>query len=222
MLSISGAALAKLAATASVVALAPIPVVLVLVLLVHSERPRSASIAYLSGRLLALTAVTVAFLRVPEFFDAIVGPAPPWTDWSMLAVGVALIGLGWWVWRRRNDIGRRPCRQSRVGRLSPPVSAAIGILPTMANPKVIAASAAAGGQIGNLDLSAIGTAAAVGCYAVVASSTIAAPIAAYLVVGPQIGPQLDRIRSWVHRRQRAVTALAAIALGVAALMYGFA
>jgi hypothetical protein len=92
----------------------------------------------------------------------------------------------------------------------------------MANPKVIAASAAAGVQIGTLDLSAIGTAAAVACYVVVASSTIAVPIAAYIVVGPQIDPQLDRIRSWVHRRQRAVTALAAISLGVAALMYGFA
>lgn len=214
--------LTKLAATASVVALSPIPVVLVLVLLVHSERPRSASIAYLSGRMLALTAVTVAFLQAPELVNALVGPSPPWTDWPVFALGVVLIGLGWWIWRRRHQVGGPTRWQSRVGRLTPSVSAVIGILPTMANPKVLAASAAAGVQIGTLDLSAVGTATAVSYYAVLASSTIAAPIAAYLVVGPRIEPQLDRIRSWVHRRQRTVTALALISFGVAALVYGFA
>lgn len=222
MLSVSGTVLTKLAATASVVALSPIPVVLVLVLLVHSERPRSASIAYLFGRLLALTAVTFVFLRLPEFFEPLLGPAPPWADWPVLAFGLVLIGLGWWIWLRRHEVGGRPRWQSQVGRLTPSVSAAIGILPTMANPKVLAASAAAGVQIGTLDLSAIGTAAAVGYYAVLASSSIAAPVAAYLVVGSRIDPQLDRIRTWLHHRQRAVTALALISFGVAALLYGFA
>lgn len=222
MLSAPGVMLTKLGATASVIALSPMPVALVSVLLVHSERPRSASIAYLSGRMLALTAVTVAFLQAPELFDALVGPSPPWTDWPMLALGVVLIGLGWWIWSRRHHVGGATWWQSRVGRLTPSVSAAIGILPTLANPKVLAASAAAGVQIGALDLSILGTAGAVGCYAAVASSTVAAPIAAYLVLGPRIDPQLDRIRSWVHRRQRTVTALALISFGVAALVYGFA
>ncbi len=196
--------------------------VLVLVLLVHSERPRSASLAYLLGRLLALTSLTAVFVHVPRFFDTLIGPAPPWTDWPVLAMGAALIGLGGWIWRRRNEVAGPSRWENQVSRLTPTVSAAIGILPTMANPKVLASSAAAGVQIGALDLTAVGTAVAVAYYAVLASSTIAAPIAAYLVVGPRIDPQLDRIRSWIHHRQRAVTAMALLTAGLAALLYGFA
>lgn len=222
MLSLSDAVLSKLAVSAFVVALSPIPVMFVLVLLVHSERPRTASIAYLIGRLLALTTLTGVFVHVPRFPGTLIGTAPPWTDWPVLALGIALIGLGGWTWRRRNEFARPARWESRMGRVTPAVSATIGIAPTMANPKVIAASATAGVQIGALDLNALGMAAAVLYYAVLASSTIAAPIAAYLVVGPRIDPQLDRIRSWIHHRQRAVTALALLSVGVAALLYGFA
>jgi hypothetical protein len=211
-----------LAAPALVVALSPLPVVLVLVVLVHSERPRSASIAYLAGRLFALTTVTVIFVSAPRFLEAVHGPAPPWTDWVVVAFGAVTIGLGGWIWARRAQVGASPRWQSQVSRLTPAVSATVGTLPTMANPKVLAASAAAGVQIGALDLTAVGTVAAVVFFSVLASSTIAAPIAAYLAVGPRIDPQLDRIRGWLHRRQRAVTGLALLALGVAALGYGLA
>ncbi|RUP06922.1 MAG: GAP family protein [Mycobacterium sp.] len=214
--------LGTLTAPALVVALSPLPVALVLVVLVHSERPRSASIAYLAGRLLALTTVTALFVRAPRFLDALHGPVPLWADGVMLALGAAMIGLAGWIWARRGDVGAPAPWQNRVGRLTPAVSATIGTLPTMANPKVLAAGAAAGVKIGTLDLTAAGTAAAVVYFAVLASATIAAPIAAYLLLGPRIDPQLDRVRSWLHRRQRAVTALALLAAGIAVLVYGLA
>ncbi|WP_407685826.1 GAP family protein [Mycobacterium sp. HUMS_1102779] len=218
----SGLLVAKLAAPALVVALSPVPVVLALVLLVHNDRPRSSSIAYLLGRLLSLTGLTVASMRIPRVFDGLRGPAPPWTDWLVVAAGAALVAFGAWVWRRRAAAADEAGWDSRAGRITPAVAAAIGTFPMLANPKVLAASAAAGTQIAAGRLPVLGAAAAVACYAALATSTVAAPVLAYVVAGPRIDRRLEQIRRWIQRRRHAMTATTLVAGGCALVLYGFA
>ncbi|MFY2858631.1 GAP family protein [Mycobacterium sp. THU-M104] len=211
---------AKLAAPAFVVALSPVPVVLTLVLLVHNDRPRSSSIAYLLGRLVSLSALTTASMRIPRLFDSLKGPAPPWTDWLVVGIGAALVAFGAWVWRRRGRTANETGWDSRAGRITPSVAAAIGIFPMLANPKVLAASAAAGTQIATVGLPVAGTAAAVACYAALASSTVAAPVLAYVVVGPRIDPLLEQVRRWIQHRRHAMTATTLLIGGITMVLYG--
>lgn len=56
----------------------------------------------------------------------------------------------------------------------------------LANPKVLAASAAVGTEIAAFRLTAVSAVAAVAYYAVLATSTVVAPVVAYSVVGPRI------------------------------------
>ncbi len=221
MLGISGVALAQLAAPALMVALSPVPIVVALLLLLHNDRPQSSSLAYLLGRVTSLAALTTAFVRVPGLLDSLVGPAPAWTDWVVIAAGAALVALGARAWWRRYRSADQPGWEDRIGRITPALAAAIGIFPMLANPKVLAASAAAGMEIANLGSTAIGVVAAIAFYAVLANSTVAAPVLVYLVAGPRIDPQLTGIRRWIQTRRQAMTAMVLVVLGLVVLLYGF-
>lgn len=222
MFGLSGLVLAKLAAPALAVALSPGPIVVVLVLLIHNERPHAASLAYLSGRLVSLTAMAAAFIRAPRLVDGLTGPAPAWTNWLVVAAGVAFVVLGVRLWRRRAAAADTSRWEHRVGRISPVVAASIGIFPMWVNLKVLAASAAAGTVVATVRLTAVGAATAVVCYAALATSAVAAPVLAYLAAGPRIDPHLQRLRSWVQDRRHAMTASTLMVAGIATVLYGIA
>lgn len=217
----SGLVLAKLTAPALVVAISPVPIVVSLVLLIHNDRPYSSSLAYLLGRLVSLTVLTTAFMHAPRLFDDLVGPAPPWGDWVVVGVGAGLVAFGAWLWWRRAHATARTGWDGGVGTITPTVAAAIGMLPMLANPKVLAASAAVGTQIATSRLTAVDAVVAVAYYAVLATSTVAAPVVTYLVVGPRIDPHLERIRCWIQDRHRALAAITVVLVGFAVVLYGF-
>ncbi|MGD1256705.1 GAP family protein [Mycobacterium seoulense] len=220
MSALSGLVLAKLTAPALVVALSPIPVVVSLVLLVHNDRPYSSSVAYLMGRLVSLTVLATGFMQFPRLFDDLLGPAPAWADWAVMGVGVVLMSFGVWLWWRRAHGRGGPGWEGSVGTITPSAAAAIGMLPMLANPKVLAASAAVGTEIATVRMTAVGSVLAVAYYAALASSTVAAPVLAYLIVGPRIDPQLERIRRWMEHQRRALTAAAVVLIGLAVVLYG--
>jgi hypothetical protein len=220
---LTGLVLAKLTAAALVVALSPIPVVVALVLLVHNDRPHWSSLAYLFGRVISLAALTAVFIRVPRLFDGLKGPAPAWTSWLVVAAGAAFVVLGARLWRRRRAAAaKRSQWEHRVGRISPLAAASIGIFPMWTNPKILAASAAAGTEIATVRLTAVGAAVAVVFYAALASAFVAAPVLAYLAVGPRIDPHLERIRRWLAHRRHAMTASTLVVVGLATVLYGMA
>lgn len=219
---LSGLVLAKLTAPALIIALSPVPIVLVVLLLVHNAQPYSSSIAYVGGRLFSLTALTIAFVQVPTFLEGLTKPAPPWTDCVVVAVGIVLVWLGGWLWWRHTKAPRSSGWEPRVDRITPTMAAAIGMFPLLANPKVLAASAAAGTEIATVPSTMAGAVAAITYYAALANSTVVAPVVAYLIVGPRIEPRLQRIRQWIHDRHRAMTALTLVVVGLAVVAYGFA
>lgn len=206
---------------ALVVALSPVPVVVVLVLLVHNDRPYSSSVAYVLGRSVSLAALTTAFAYVPELLGILAGRWPRWADWVVVGAGAALVVLGVRLWRRRPWGMDGAGWEGRVGRISPMVAVAIGVFPMLANPKVLAASAAAGAEIASVRLTVLGTVTAIVLYAALANSTVAAPVLAYLVVGPRIDPLLDHVREWIQARRDRVTALVLVFVGGVVMVYGF-
>lgn len=217
---LSGLVAARLTAPALVIALSPVPIVVSLLLLVHNERPYTSSVAYLLGRLVSLATLTFAFMRVPRLFDVLLEPAPRWADWATMAGGVILVALGarlWWL--RRGSAGPAGWEGS-VGTITPVAAAGIGLFPMLANPKVLAASAAVGAEVA--PFSGAGAVAAVAYYAILANSTVAAPILAYVVVGPRIDARLERLRHWIQRRHREIMAVTLVIVGIAVVLYGLA
>lgn len=212
--------MAKLTAPAMVVALSPVPMVVSLVLLVHHERPYVSSVAYVAGRLVSLGVLTTAFMHVPRLFDVLLGPGPPWADWAVMVAGAVVVALGVRLWWRGARTAARSQWDSRVGRVTPLVATSMGLFPMLANPKVLAASAAVGTQIASARFTGASAVIAVAYYALLANSTVAAPILAYLVVGPDIDQRLERLRGWIQDRHRAITALTLVIVGIAVVLYG--
>lgn len=216
---LSGLELARLTAPALVIALSPVPVVVALVLLVHNDRPYISSVSYVLGRLVSLGALATAFMHVPRLFDVLVGPAPPLADWAVTVGGVLLVAVGVRLWWRGGHPAGRGW-DGKVGRITPGVAAGMGMFPMLANPKVLAASAAVGTQVASVRFTGAGAAIAVAYYALLANSTVAAPILAYFVVGPRIDSRLEGLRRWIQARHRAITALALVIVGIAVVLYG--
>ncbi|BBY39687.1 hypothetical protein MMAN_38210 [Mycobacterium mantenii] len=217
---LSGLVLAKLTAPAMVVALSPVPMVVSLVLLVHHERPYVSSVAYVAGRLVSLGALTTASMHVPRLFDVLLSPGPSWADRAVMVVGAGVVALGVRLWWRGARTADRSLRDSKAGGVTPLVATSMGLFPMPANPKVPAAGAAVGTQIASARFTGASAVIAVAYYALLANSTVAAPILAYLVVGPGIEQRLERLRGWIQDRHRAITALTLVIVGIAVVLYG--
>ena len=101
----------------------------------------------------------------------------------LIAIGGILFVIGVWVWLRRDRMTEEPVWLSRFSRLTPVGALAIGALLVVSNPKMLAASAAAGLLIGTAGVSVAVAGGAVVYYSVVASSTVAVPVLAYMAVG---------------------------------------
>ncbi len=79
---------------------------------------------------------------------------------------------------------------------------------------------AAGFAIGTAGLSTLGTTAAVAYFTMLAGSTAAVPILAYMVWAHRVDRLLERLRDWMQRRQVAITVVVLLIVGVTLLFNG--
>lgn len=200
-----------------VVAISPFSIIVAIFLVLHTDRALSNGLAFLVGRLLALAAVTAVFLQVPRLVSSLNRPVSPPV---LIAAGGILLVMGVWVWLRRDRMTEEPKWLTRFNRLTPVGALAIGALLVVSNPKMLAASAAAGLLIGTAGVSIAGASGAVVYYSVVASSTVAVPVLVYLAVGVRAEGQLTRLRQWLHRRSGLVSAVILVAIGITVLVMG--
>ena len=219
-----GSLLGEVTALAMVVALSPFSVLPAIALVVHSERPRPTGMAFICGWLAGKAAITLLFVQVPRLLHGLQGTPPHWTAWLRVAAGLLFVAAGIWYWRkhRREPVASVDAPQwlDRIKRITPVGAAAAGASLTVVNPKVVLMCAAAGFAIGTAGLSTLGTTAAVSYFTLLAGSTAAVPILAYLVWSHRVDRLLERLRDWMQRRQVAITVVVLLILGVALLFNG--
>lgn len=214
------ALLGELTALAAVVALSPFTVIPAIALVVHSDRPRPVGLAFIAGWLVGKAAITVAFLQVPQLVSKLEGPAPSWTGWLRIVLGVAAVVAGVAYWRRSKVTTENPRWVGRIKRITPLSAAVTGVALTVINIKVVAACAAAGYLIGSAPLNGAGVAAAVTFFTLAGGSTAAVPILGYAVWTHRIDRFLESFRDWMQRRQRVLTVVVLGLLGGALIYSG--
>jgi hypothetical protein len=200
-----------------VVAISPFSIIIAIFMVLHTDRALVNGFTFLVGRLLALAAATAVFLQVPRMLSSLNRPVSPLV---LIAIGGILFVIGVWVWLRRDAMTEEPAWLTRFSRLTPVGALAIGALLVVSNPKMLAASAAAGVLIGTAGVSVAGASGAVVYYSAVASSTVAVPVLAYLAVGARADDQLTRLKQWLHRRSGLVSAVILVAAGITLLFMG--
>jgi sulfite exporter TauE/SafE len=110
--------LTKLIPLGLVIALSPITVIPA-VLVLHAPRPRPASLAFLTGWVLGLVALTAAFGGASDLLGGLQQAPPRWASWVRVVLGSALIAFGIYTWFTRQRHRKTPGWLRSFSKLSP-------------------------------------------------------------------------------------------------------
>lgn len=213
-----GSVLAELIPLALVVALSPLSIIPA-VLVLHTPRPRPTGLAFLTGWLVGLAALTTIFVGVSSMLGGL-NEAPTWASWLRIVVGAALIIFGVYRFLTRAKSEHMPGWMTKLSTLTPAKAGAAGAVLTVVNPKVLFICAAAGLAIGSAGLGQPGVWAAGLYYVVAAGSTVALPILAYAVSGERLDPALNRLKDWMERNHAVLVAAILVVIGLLVLYKG--
>jgi threonine/homoserine/homoserine lactone efflux protein len=214
-----GSELTELIPLALVVALSPLSIIPA-VLILHTARPRPTGLAYLTGWVVGLAALTAIFIGISGLLGGMGGKPPSWASWLRIVVGAALIAFGAFRWLTRHSKPHQIPGTRHITEAGPGKALAIGVLLTVANPKVLFICAAAGLAIGTAGLDGHDPWVAGIFYVVVAASTVALPILAYAASGDRADPTLAKVRAWMEKHNSALVAAILLVIGLLVLYKG--
>jgi threonine/homoserine/homoserine lactone efflux protein len=210
--------LTELIPLALVIALSPLSIIPA-VLALSTPRPRPTGLAFLSGWLIGLSALTIVFLEISSLVVDLDEP-PAWASWVRVVVGAALIVFGVYRWLNRNRAAHTPAWMERLGKLTPSRAALTGAALTVANPKVLFMCAAAGLAIGTEGLGSSRVWIGVVWFVAIAASTVALPILGYAVSGHRLEEPLRRVKDWMEQQHAILVAAILVVIGLLVLYKG--
>ena len=166
------------------------------ILFLFTPRPRVGAGAFLTGWLLGIAAgFLLAALAGAWLADWSPGPALPWVKRGL---GVLLIGLGARNLLARGKAAETPGWMRGIETATPAAAARLGLMLSLANPKVLLLALAAGALALEAGLAVgSGLAGSALLFAAAASATVALPLLAHLLLGEAALRPLGRARDWL-------------------------
>jgi protein-S-isoprenylcysteine O-methyltransferase Ste14 len=215
----SGSVLTGLIALALVIAVSPITVIPA-VLVLHAPRPRPAGIAFLSGWVLGLAAVTAVFVASSDLLGNLRRTPPTWASWLRVVLGSALILFGVYRWLTRNRQSTMPGWMRSFSKLTPIRAGVTGAVLVVVRPEVLILCAAAGLAIGSSTLTVVHGFMAAALFVVIAASTVAIPILGYVGAGDRLDDALERLKDWMEQNHAAMMAVILVLIGLMVVYNG--
>ncbi|MGY1821273.1 GAP family protein [Geodermatophilus sp. SYSU D00079] len=196
--------------------------VIVTILLLSTARAQAAAGGFLAGRMSGIVLASGAFAALTSLVE-LGEETPGWANWAKLGLGLVLLPLGVRLWWARGD--RAESAWMPIVDVPSSIRALrLGLLLSAANPRTVLLAAAGGLTIGAADLGIAGTAAGVAAFSVIATVTVALPLALHALLAARTLAPLGRARGWLAAHSGAVmavgvsaTAILLIAQGVAGL-----
>ena len=220
-----GRAIGDLLPTALGVAISPVPIIAVILMLL-APRAKAASVGFLLGWVLGITAViTIVAVMVDPVDDSDGSGPSTWTSVVLVLLGAVACLLAVRSWRSRPRQGETPALpkwMSAMDSMTPVKAAGLGALLSGLNPKNLTLSLAAGLTIGAGGLNTEETVVAIAVFVVIASSSVAVPVLAYLAAQDRVGQPLDDLRVWLTENNSTVMAVLLLVIGVTILGKGLA
>jgi uncharacterized membrane protein YidH (DUF202 family) len=211
--------LTKLIPLGLVIALSPITVIPA-VLVLHAPRPRPTSLAFLGGWLVGMAALTAAFVGASDLLGDLHQAPPTWASWLRVVMGLALIVFGVVRWLTRHRQGKTPFWMRSFSKLTPPRAGVTGVVLTVVRLEVLILTAVAGLAIGTGGLGVAGGWISGAVFVVVSSSTVLAPILAYVGSGGRLDDTLERLKVWMEENHAAMLAIILVLIGLLVLYNG--
>ncbi len=193
------------------VAISPIPILAVILMLL-SARAAITSTGFLIGWVVGIIVATSVFTVLADVIN--LGDSSTSTGWTKIAIGLLLLLLGVRQFRVRHVDRGTPKWMSAMDSLTFPKAAGLGLLLAAFHPKNLLMAVAAGVAIGGAGLSVGSEVVAVAIYTVLAASTVAIPVIAFLIARDRMRRPLDGARARLQENNTTVMAVLLLVIGV--------
>jgi hypothetical protein len=194
------------------VAISPIPIIAA-ILMLFSSRATGTSLGMLVGWILGIVVVTVISTAVSGSLQAGGGPSAA-GSWTKIVLGGLLLSVGARNWRGRGGVHETPKWMAAIDSFTPAKALGLGFLLAAVNPKNLLVLIAAGVAIGGAGISVGQEVVAIAVFTVIAASTVAVPVVAYLFAPDRMRGPLDRLKAWLQQNNATVMAVLVLVIGV--------
>ena len=199
------------------VAISPVPIIAVILMLL-SPKARGTSIGFLLGWVLGILVAIVVFTLLSSVLPRSDADQPkPVAGVITIVLGLGLLLLAVRQWRSRPAPGSEPAMpkwMAAIDTMTAGRALVLAFLIAALNPKNLLMAIAAGVAIGAGTTSTGTAAVAIIVYTVIAASTIAIPVIAYLVASKRMAGPLDSLRTWLLHNNATIMAVVLLVIGV--------
>lgn len=205
------------------VAISPIPIIAIIVMLL-APKAGATSAGFLLGWVVgvAAAATVCTVLAATIGLGDSSGPSTA-ASWTKVVLGVLLLLLALRQWRGRPSAGEDeplPKWMAAIDRFTFGKAAGLGFALAAVNPKNLLLCAAAGAMIGAAAISTGDQVVAIVVFTVIAVSTVAAPVLAYVAAKERMRRPLDELHVWLQAHNAAVMTVLLLAIGASLIGKG--
>jgi threonine/homoserine/homoserine lactone efflux protein len=205
------------------IAISPIPIIAAILMLL-SPRAKGTSVGFLLGWVVGIVVAVVVFTLLASVLpEQDPDAAKPIAGTIKIILGVLLLLLAVRQWRSRPKPGEDPQLpkwMAAIDDMNAGRAFGLGFLLSAVNPKNLIMAAGAGVVIGTGGLTIAEDAVAVLVFTLIAASSVAVPVIAYLVASARMAGPLESLRTWLVHNNATVMAVLLLVIGVVVIGKG--
>jgi threonine/homoserine/homoserine lactone efflux protein len=205
------------------IAISPIPIIAAILMLL-SPKARKTSLGFLAGWVLGIALAVVVFALLSATIPPATSTGPqPIVGAIHLVLGILLlvVVVRQWQSRPKGDAPPpMPKWMTAIDSMTAVHGLVLGFVLAALNPKNLLMGVAAGVSIGSAQVGLGGATVAVIVFTVLASSTVAAPVVAYLAATARMTGPLDVAKEWLLANNTTVMTVLGLVLGVVQISKG--
>lgn len=214
----------ELLPVAAGIAISPMPIIAA-ILMILSPRANQIGSAFLVGWVggIVIASIVFAFLGKAAS-DNDPNASKPITGTIMLALGLALMWLGWKQWQGRPKPGepaKRPAWMNAIDSMSVRNALTLGFILTALNLKNMMYEASAGAIIGSAGLNIGEMVIVMIVFVIIASLTVGGPIVAYRIAPDRFAAPLESMRIWLEQNNAVIMTIVLMLIGISIVGKGF-
>lgn len=199
------------------IAISPIPIIAAILMLL-SPKARGTSVGFLIGWVLGIVVAISVFTALSSVLpEKDPDASQPIAGWIKVALGVFLLLMAFKQWRSRPATGEAaalPKWMSAIDTMTAGRGLILGFLLSAVNPKNLLMAAGAGVIVGDSELSGGDVVLAVAIFVLIAASSVAIPVIAYLLASAKMTAPLESLRVWLVHNNATVMAVLLLVIGV--------